>query len=84
MGSPVWQICPSALTEFFNSCPGLIDSSYLVNDIFVKEREVKAIDRLDKSKAKLRTMPDNIVRHQFLNLLVKIANDKYVRSKQNL
>ena len=43
---------------------------------------VKAMDKLDKSKGKMRTLPDNLVRHQFLALLVKLASDKYVRSKE--
>jgi hypothetical protein len=64
-----------------NICPGLFDGTYNINDVYVKEREVKAMDKLDKSKNKLKTLPDNLVRHQFMGLLVKIAMDKYVRSK---
>ena len=83
MGSAIWQINATALTEFANICPGLLDNNYVINDVLVKEREVKAFDKLDKSKNKLKTMPDNLVRHQFLSLLVKVASDKYVRSKYN-
>ena len=81
MGSAVFQINQTALTEFVTSCPGLLDATYVINDVFVKEREVKAQDKTERSKNKLRPTPDNIIRHQFMNLLVKLANDKYVRSK---
>lgn len=82
MGSAVWQINATALTDFVNECPQFLDTTYVINDVFVKEREVKAMDKLDKSKGKMRTLPDNLVRHQFLALLVKLASDKYVRSKE--
>ena len=34
----------------------------------------------DKGK-KYKNLPDNLVRHQFLSLLVRVSKDKYLRSK---
>jgi hypothetical protein len=44
MGSPVWQINATALTDFVNECPEFLDTTYVINDVFVKEREVKAME----------------------------------------
>jgi hypothetical protein len=52
----------------------------MISDVQVIEKGLKNIDKAEKSKNKLRTLPDNLVRHQFLLLLPNLARDKYVRS----
>ena len=82
LGWKVWQIGQNQITEFVSSCPDLLDKNYLINDVLVKVTEVKsnAIDKQDRKKN--QNIPDNIIRHQFMMLLVKIAKDKYFRTKQ--
>ena len=81
MGSAIWQINQTALTDWSNSCPGLFDSTYSLNDLFIQEKAVKQllVDK-EERKQKNKNVPDNLIRHQFMNLMVKVANDKYIRS----
>lgn len=81
MGSTIWQICQSALIEFCNSCPGLlVKDVFDMNIVFLQETSIKGnlVDKEERTKNKNKNLPDNIVRHQFLSLLVRIAKDKYV------
>ena len=82
LGWKIWQIGQNQITEFVSSCPDLLDKNYLINDVLVKVTEVKsnAIDKQDRKKNS--NIPDNIIRHQFMMLLVRIAKDKYFRTKQ--
>ena len=82
LGWRVFQIGQNQLTEFASTCPGLLDNKYLINDVLVKVTEVKS-NFLDKEEKKRNNnIPDNIIRHQWMMLLVKIAKDKYFRTKQ--
>ena len=82
LGWKIWQIGQNQITEFAQSCTDLIDSKYLINDVLVKVTEVKS-NIVDKQERKKNiNIPDNIIRHQFMMLLVKIAKDKYFRTKQ--
>ena len=82
LGWKIWQIGQNQITEFAQSCTDLIDSKYLINDVLVKVTEVKS-NFVDKQERKKNiNIPDNIIRHQFMMLLVKIAKDKYFRTKQ--
>ena len=80
LGWKIWQIGQNQITEFVSNCPDLLDKNYLINDVLVKVTEVKsnAIDKQDKKRT--NNIPDNIIRHQFMSLLVKIT--KYFRTKQ--
>ena len=82
LGWKIWQIGQNQITEFAQTCTDLIDNKYLINDFLVKVTEVKhnAIDKLERKKNP--NIPDNIIRHQFMMLLVKIAKDKYFRTRQ--
>ena len=82
LGWKIWQIGQNQITEFVSNCPDLLDKNYLINDVLVKVTEVKsnAIDKQDRKKN--NNIPDNIIRHQFMMLLVRIAKDKYFRTKQ--
>ena len=78
-GYQLWQITQNNLTEFINRCPGMCDIKYDINNIFLTQKTVCAnlIDKEDKKKNN-KNLSENIVRHQFMNLLVKSAKDKYV------
>ena len=82
LGWKIWQIGQNQISEFVSGCPDLLDKNYLINDVLVKVTEVKsnAIDKQERKKN--QNIPDNIIRHQFMMLLVRIAKDKYFRTKQ--
>lgn len=86
MGSSIWQICQSALIEFCNSCPDLlVKDVFDMNIVFLQETSIKGnlLDKEERTKNKNKNLPDNIVRHQFLSLLVRIAKDKYITRRKN-
>ena len=78
-GFQLWQITQNNLTEFISKCPGMCDIKYDINNIFLTQKTVcgNLLDKEDKKKNN-KNLSDNIVRHQFMNLLVKSAKDKYV------
>jgi hypothetical protein len=67
----------------------MCDIKYDINNIFLTQKIVCAniLDKEDKKKGN-KNLSDNIVRHQFMNLLVKAAKDKYItvlkQTKDNL
>ena len=79
-GYSVWQITQNSLSEFIYKCPGLCDKSYDINNIYLQQKVVvgNLVDKEDKKKKNKNISENNIIRHQFMNLLVKIAKDKYV------
>ncbi len=79
LGSALMQLSENTLTEFFNSCPGLLDQNYILYFIFIQQRFIKSLDK--EERVKYKNIPDNIIRHQLLILLVKVAKDKYIMSK---
>ncbi len=85
-GSSIWNIQENTLKEFFSSCNGLIDTKiYNINSVFLQARSIKAnpLDMTERVKNKNKNIPDNIIRHQFMNLLVKVAKDKYLTTCKN-
>lgn len=81
MGSSIWQIQETTLKDFFSSCQNLVDLKiYNINGVLLQARAVKAsqIDMQERVKNKNKNIPDNIIRHQFMSLLVRVAKDKYV------
>ena len=75
----VWQITQNNLSEFINHCNGFCDKNYDINNVFLTQKTVcgNLTDKEDRKK-KNKNLSDNIVRHQFLNLLVKVSKDKYI------
>lgn len=49
----------------------------------LQARAIRAnpIDMTERVKNKNKNIPDNIIRHQFLSLLVRVAKDKYVTQR---
>ena len=78
-GCQVWQITQNNLTEFISKCPGMCDKTYDINNIYITQKTVcgNIIDKEDRKKGN-KFLSENLVRHQFMNLLVKAAKDKYV------
>ena len=79
-GYQVWQITQNSLSDFINKCPGLCDKNYDINNVYLQQKVVvgNIIDKEDKKKKNKNLSENNLVRHQFMNLLVKTAKDKYV------
>ena len=75
----VWQITQNNLAEFINHCNNFCDKNYDINNVFLTQKTVcgNLIDKEDRKK-KNKNLSDNLVRHQFLNLLVKVSKDKYI------
>jgi hypothetical protein len=81
LGWKIWQIGQNSIVEFASMSPGLLDSKYVINDVLFKMTEVKN-NQLDKEERKKNSnIPDNIIRHQFMSLLIKLSKDKYIRRK---
>ena len=78
-GYQITQITQNSLSEFIYKCPNLCDKNYDINNIYLQQKVVvgNLLDKEDKKK-KNKNLGENIVRHQFMNLLVKTAKDKYV------
>ena len=75
-----WQITQNNLIEFINKCDNLCDKSYNIDNIFIIKENVceNILDKQEKKNGN-KFLSDNLVRHQFMNLLVKIAKDKYIK-----
>ena len=78
-GFSVWQITQNNLSEFINHCNDFCDKNYDINNVFLTQKTVcgNLIDKEDRKK-KNKNLCENIVRHQFLNLLVRVSKDKYI------
>ena len=78
-GMSVWQITQNNLTEFISHCNEFCNKQYDINNVYLTQKTVcgSLIDKEDRKK-KNKNLSDNIVRHQFMNLLVKVSKDKYI------
>ena len=78
-GMSVWQITQNNLTEFISKCNDFCNKQYDINNVYLTQKTVcgSLIDKEDRKK-KNKNLSDNIVRHQFMNLLVKVSKDKYI------
>ena len=79
-GYSVWQITQNSLSEFVYKCPNLCDKSYGINNVYLQQRVVvgNLTDKEDRKKKNKNISDNNIIRHQFMNLLVKTEKDKYI------
>ena len=78
-GFDIFQISENSLKNFINKCNDFIDNEYNIENIISIKNEITSnlIDKEERSKKKNKNLSDNLVRHQFLNFLVKISIDKY-------
>lgn len=77
--NPIWQIGNSAIIDFLNKANGLLSTSYPQSFMNLKMQSVKSADN-EETKKKNKNVPEGIVRHQLMNLLVKVGIDKYVNN----
>ena len=74
------QITQNSLSDFIYKCPGLCDKNYDINNVYLQQKVVvgNLLDKDDRKKKNKNLSENNLVRHQFMNLLVQTAKDKYV------
>jgi len=78
MGASISQINQNSLTSFINTCPDLVTHKYTIHEALIQESTVKGYDYDERIKNKNKNIPDNLVRHQFLYFLIKVATSKYL------
>ena len=85
-GFSIWQISQSTLTDWVNKCNDLVDKKYDINNIFLVETSITSsmIDKEERTKNNNKNLCDNLVRHQFMSLLVKVPKDKYIRTLKTM
>lgn len=80
--TPIWQIGNSTLLDFFNKSNLFLNQQYPQSFMILKLQGVKSQDN-EEIKKKNKNIPEGIVRHQFMNLIVKVSIDKYInKTKQ--
>jgi hypothetical protein len=69
-----------------NKCEHLVDKKYDINNIFLVETAIcsSLIDKEERTKNNNKNLCDNLVRHQFMSLLVKVPKDKYIRTLKTM
>lgn len=78
----VWQITNNSIKEFFDSCPGLCSQNYGSDFLLLKHKEVQNLDKDERTRLKNRMVPENVIRHQFLAFLFRVAKDKFYKKNQ--
>ncbi len=80
LGANIPQISESTILDFINNCgSGLLNNKYVSNDVLLQATTVKGYDMDERTKLKNKNVPNNIIRHQFLYLLVKISTSQHIR-----
>jgi len=75
-GLSIWQIPQSLLLDIMGKCHGIYDN-YSKDFLLLKVETCRLADNEERKK-KNKNIPENLVRHQFVNFLIKLAIDKYV------
>lgn len=75
-GSEIFSIGSNFLTEFLNQC-AILDSQYAVSDLGVNWNSCV----VPKDKGQLYNPGSALIRYEFMEILVRIANDRYIRNK---
>jgi hypothetical protein len=76
-GSDVFSIGSNIFTDFLNECK-IIDSTYLLSDLGVNMNSTL----IQKEKGQLYNPGNSLVRYEFLEIIIRVAADKYIRTKQ--
>lgn len=79
-GLSIWQIQQSSILELMNKANNFFEN-YAKDFLLLKVETVKMADN-DERKKKNKNIPDNLVRHQFLNFFVKASIDKYINNRR--
>jgi len=75
-GNEVFSIGSNAFIDFLNQC-SIFDKYYTLSDVGVNWNSVNA----QQSSDQLYNSGNGLCRYEFMEILVRIANDKYVRNK---
>jgi len=75
-GSDMFSIGSNVLTDFLNQCL-ILDSNYAVSDLGVNWNSCI----VPKEKGQLYNPGSALVRYEFMEILVRVANDRYIRNK---
>lgn len=75
-GSDVFSIGSNILNDFLNQCK-IYDSFYAISDFGVNLTSTL----VQKEKGQIYNPGNSLVRYEFLEILVRIAMDKYIRNK---
>lgn len=74
--SEIYSVGSNIFVDFLNEC-SLIDSLYGPSDIGVNW----SASKVPKEKNQLYNSGNGLIRYEFLEILVRVANDRYVRNK---
>eukprot|EP00358_Blepharisma_japonicum_P001299 CAMPEP_0202955260 /NCGR_PEP_ID=MMETSP1395-20130829/51643_1 /ASSEMBLY_ACC=CAM_ASM_000871 /TAXON_ID=5961 /ORGANISM="Blepharisma japonicum, Strain Stock R1072" /LENGTH=375 /DNA_ID=CAMNT_0049671631 /DNA_START=936 /DNA_END=2060 /DNA_ORIENTATION=- len=75
-GSEIFSIGSNVLTDFLNQCQ-ILDSNYAASDLGVNWNSCI----VPKEKGQLYNPGSALVRYEFMEIMVRIANDRYIRNK---
>lgn len=75
-GGDIFCISPNGMSEFLNMC-SIIDELYEVTDVGVNWNAIKS----QQNKDQIYNAKNGICRYEFMEILVRIAHDKYVRNR---
>ena len=82
----LFQISQNVLNEWITTkCNNLLDSNFNINNVFLIQTGIcnNKFDKEERIKNNNKLLCDNLVRHQFMSLLVKISKEKYIRTNQD-
>ena len=75
-GSDLFSIGSNVFTDFLNECK-LVDSMYALSDFGVNLSSTL----IQKEKGQLYNPGNSLVRYEFIEILVRVAADRYIRNK---
>ena len=75
-GSDLFSIGSNVFTDFLNECK-IIDSLYGISDFGVNLNSTL----IQKEKGQVYNPGNSLVRYEFLEILIRIAGDRYIRNK---
>ena len=76
-GSDVFSIGSNVFTDFLNECK-IIDSTYQLSDLGVNMNSTL----IQKEKNQKYNPGNSLVRYEFLEIIIRVAADKYIRTRQ--
>ena len=76
-GSDVFSIGSNVFTDFLNECK-IIDSTYQLSDLGVNMNSTL----IQKEKNQKYNPGNSLVRYEFIEILIRVAGDKYIRTRQ--
>lgn len=78
-GSDVFSIGSNIFTDFLNECK-IFDSNYGLSDLGVNLNSTL----IQKEKGQIYNPGNSLVRYEFIEILLRVAVDKYIRSRKSI